>query len=148
MRGNFLETDNAAGAVSVTDTARFDLGNINNIDGSAVTLHAGTHSDVTIQGVSNNIVTELATDTIDDVALAASARAEMWNITVPEMPVAAPSATPSALTALSLLNTMSRNQVVVDGSAMSFYNDAGTNVFGKPVAGTSSAYTESEMVSG
>jgi hypothetical protein len=44
--------DSVATITGVTNTATL-INALNDIDGSAVTLHAGTHSNVTIQGVSN-----------------------------------------------------------------------------------------------
>jgi len=125
-------------------TANTDVAALNDIDGSGVTLHAGTHSNVTIQGVSNNIVTQLNTDTVDAAALAADAVAEMWNITVPEMPQAAPSATPSALTAVALLAGALRNEVTSSSTQKTFSNDAGTVVWKKAVSDDGTTYTEAE----
>jgi hypothetical protein len=47
-----IENDSVMTIAGVTNTATL-INALNDIDGSAVTLHAGTHSNVTIQGVSN-----------------------------------------------------------------------------------------------
>ena len=128
--------------------ANTDVAALNDIDGSGATLHAGTHSNVTIQGVSNNIVTQLNTDTVDAAALASDAVAEMWNITVPEMPQAAPSATPSALTAVALMAGALRNKVTSSATQKTFSNNAGTTVWKKALSDDGTYYTEDEGVSG
>ncbi len=132
--GNTLQTANVA--------------DLNDIDGSEVTLHAGTHSSVTIQGVSNNIVTELATDTVDAVALASDAVTEIWAKTVAELSQGAPSPTPTALNALALISMGLRNKVESSSTQKTFFNDAGVVIWKKAIADDSTTYTEAEGGSG
>jgi len=147
MLSNMAGPTFAAGTDS-QENIRNDVAGLNNIDGSAVTLHAGTHSNVTIQGVSNNIVTAINTDVIDAAALNADFRAEMWDIAVPELPQAAPGATPSALTAMSILQMALRNRVDSDATQKTFFNNAGTVIWKKLLTDDDTDYSEAEGISG
>ena len=68
--------------------------------------------------------------------------------TIPELGVAAPTATPTIRTALILLYMLVRNKLVVQTSgtdAIEVYNDAGTKIASKTITDDGTDYTEDEM---
>lgn len=67
---------------------------------------------------------------------------------IPELGVAAPTATPTVRTGLMLMYMMVRNQLIVQTSgtdAIEVYNDAGTKITQKLITDDGSDYTEAEM---
>lgn len=67
---------------------------------------------------------------------------------IPELGVAAPTATPTVKTGLMLMYMALRNKLVVQTSgtdAIEIYNDAGTKIAAKTITDDGSDYTEAEM---
>ena len=73
---------------------------------------------------------------------------DILDTAIPELGVAAPTATPTLRTGLMLLYMALRNKLVVQTSgtdALEVYNDAGTKIASKLLTDDSSDYTESKM---
>lgn len=116
--------------------------------------HDKTQSDVadlsTKQDSDMVVIATAHTKTQSDVALA---QADLDTLTgsISELSQAAPTATPTLMTAVMMLYMMARNKFVTQTSgadALEFYNNAGTKVFKKLITDDGSDYTENEMTSG
>lgn len=124
IRGNFTVTDNAGGAVTLSEGARFAGGpageNLTDLGGMSTGMKAEIESEVN--------------DALDTA--------------IPELGVAAPTATPTLRTGAMLMYMALRNKLITQTSgtdALELYNDAGTKIAAKLLTDAAGDYTEAKM---
>jgi len=122
---------------------------IANFDTAAAPANGVNLSEVirAIYDDSNSLDGTKIPDTISLAAINAEVDTAL-DTAIPELGVAAPTATPTVRTALMLMYMALRNKLVVQTSgtdAIEIYNDAGTKIAAKTITDDGSDYTEDEM---
>jgi hypothetical protein len=130
IRGLFTVTDNAGGAVTLSDVARFaEDQNITtatgNVDGSVGSLAAQAKTDVNAE-----VVDVMRTDTNA------------------ELPQAIPPATPTFEEAVMFLYMALRNKLDITATLKEIHNDAGTVIAKKALSDDGTTYSETKAASG
>lgn len=129
IRGHFTVTDNAGGAVTLSDDARFDHQSIiDNMSAEIGTLHDTRIPDtISLANINAQVVDVITVDAIS------------------ELGVAAPSATPNLSDAVMLMYMALRNKIDITASAKEVHNDAGTVIATKTLSDDGTTYSETEM---
>jgi hypothetical protein len=138
-----IDWGNIGSPTSTVNLSNTTLGTVSML--SAITTGGITTSSFTAGAIN---AAAIAADAIGASELASDAVTEIWNLTLSELAVATPSATPAVKDAIMAQYMALRNQVTVTNTLKSFYNDAGNVIFKKSLADNGTSLVESEAVSG
>lgn len=139
---------------ALLDTDGIDFDSITGLHGFSVDLSDNTDAGFYVAGQYWLVVSAITVDgqtvsfayyfTIGKTAAKLNAAIDT---AIPELSVAAPTATPTIRTALMLLYMALRNKSVVSNTAgeLQLHNDAGTKIAAKAITDDGSVYTEAEM---